>query len=82
MFVIAMPAEFKIGETYDCQINGKPARVTWRDNDHLVIEPGDVRQIVRMSREGGLINFACGDADGTLPDIVTAADFADDSKPQ
>jgi hypothetical protein len=81
-FIITMPADFKIGETRDCRINRQPARLTWRDKDHLVIEPGDVRQIVHIARDGGLICFACGDADGTLPHITTEADFADDSKPQ
>jgi hypothetical protein len=27
------------GDTIDCRINGKPKRVTWRDEHTLVIEP-------------------------------------------
>jgi hypothetical protein len=82
-FFITMPADFRIGETCSCRINRKPAQLTWRDKDHLVIEPGDIRRIVYIERSGGLISFACTDADGTPPSIVSEADFsADDNNPQ
>ena len=36
MFAINIPSTF--GDTIDCRINGKPKRVTWRDEHTLVIE--------------------------------------------
>jgi hypothetical protein len=69
-FAICMPLTFKVGDTVKCTINGKPARVTWRDQETLVIEPGDARRIVDVHRDSGLIYFACTDADGTAPYIV------------
>jgi len=68
MFFISMPRDFKVGETADCRINKKPARVTWRDVGHLVIEPGDVRVIMAVDKEGELIQFVCGDAGTTARD--------------
>jgi hypothetical protein len=62
MFMIAMPKDFTVGQTADCRINGKPQRLTWRDEDTLVIEPGDARKILTAHRSRELIHFACGDA--------------------
>lgn len=76
MFVISMPNTFKIGDTADCNINRKPARLTWRDQNTLVIEPGDARKIVRVVPVGDLISFTCADADGTEPVIITGGDDA------
>jgi hypothetical protein len=36
MFALNIPSIF--GDTIDCRINGKPKRVTWRDEHTLVIE--------------------------------------------
>ena len=36
MFALNIPPTF--GDTIDCRINGKPKRVTWRDEHTLVIE--------------------------------------------
>ena len=36
MFPLNIPSTF--GDTIDCRINGKPKRVTWRDEHTLVIE--------------------------------------------
>ena len=36
MFALNIPSTF--GDTIDCRINGKPTRVTWRDEHTLVIE--------------------------------------------
>jgi hypothetical protein len=36
MFALKIPSTF--GDTIDCRINGKPKRVTWRDEHTLVIE--------------------------------------------
>jgi hypothetical protein len=36
MFALNIPSTF--GDTIDCRINGKPKRVTWRDERTLVIE--------------------------------------------
>lgn len=60
MLKVAMPKTFKVGDTADCQINGKPERLTWRDNDTLVIEPDDARKIASVYRSRGLIHFTCG----------------------
>jgi hypothetical protein len=62
--MIAMPKDFTVGQTADCRINGKQERLTWRDNDTLVIEPDDARQILSVHRSRDLIHFACG-APGT-----------------
>jgi hypothetical protein len=35
MFALNIPSTF--GDTIDCRINGKPRRVTWRDEHTLVI---------------------------------------------
>jgi hypothetical protein len=37
MFALNIRSIF--GDTIDCRINGKPKRVTWRDEHTLVIEP-------------------------------------------
>lgn len=68
-FLISMPKTFKVGDTADCRINKKPARVTWRDKHTLVIEPDDARRIVDLRSSGDLLYFACTDADGTAPHI-------------
>jgi hypothetical protein len=62
MFFITLPKSFKIGDTVDCRINQEPARVTWRDPDHLVIEPDDARLILGIDKDSESIAFACGDA--------------------
>jgi hypothetical protein len=68
-FMISMPADFRVGETRDCRINKKPMQVTWRDNNTLVIEPDDAREIVFKERSDNLITFVCADADGSRPHI-------------
>jgi hypothetical protein len=50
---------FQIGDTADVQINGKPAKVTWRDKDTLVINSDDVRQIDRYRSSSVLLMFFC-----------------------
>jgi hypothetical protein len=75
-FFISMPADFKVGETRDCRINFGPARVTWRNNDTLVIEPDDARKIVFVERRGETISFACSDVDDTAPSIISEMDLA------
>ena len=37
MFALNIASTF--GDTIDCRINGKPKRVTWRDEHTLAIEP-------------------------------------------
>ena len=61
MFMIHMPKAFKVGDTADCRINGEPKQLTWRDENTLVIEPGDARTIVTRVTEGDLTCFMCGD---------------------
>jgi hypothetical protein len=62
MLMLSMPADFKVGETRDCRINGKPTRVTWYDQHTLVIGDDDVRQIFSAETDGRLRCFMCGDA--------------------
>jgi hypothetical protein len=48
MFMIHLPIAVGVGDTADVRINGEPARVTWRDEETLVIEPDDARSILRI----------------------------------
>ena len=73
MFMISFPLGFKVGDTVDCRINREPARVTWRDTDHLVIEPNDARVIMAVDKEDNLITFVCGDADTKAEDYKVDA---------
>jgi hypothetical protein len=63
MFVIYMPKTLKVGDSVNCHINGEPRRVTWCDEDTLVIEPNDVRTIIgrEIEAEGDCFRFLCGD---------------------
>jgi len=70
MFMIDTPKTFKVGDTIGCRINGEPARITWRDDDTLVIEPGDARCILRTRSEGNKRVFICGH-EGTGKDRYT-----------
>jgi hypothetical protein len=66
MFIVTLPSTIGIGDTVDCKINGEPSKITWRDADHLVIEPGDVREIITtdLSEDGELLSFFCATAGG------------------
>ena len=68
MFFISFPKTFRIGDTADCRINKEPARVTWRDADHLVIEPDDARAILAIDKGAELLSFVCSDADTARED--------------
>jgi hypothetical protein len=59
MILITLPKTFAVGDTEMCRINGQDQRVTWRDKDTLVIEPGDVRAILETSVTGDVIHFVC-----------------------
>lgn len=76
MFIIHMPKTFKVGDTADCRINKQPQRITWRDENTLVIEPDDARKIITRVTEGDLTCFMCGDRDESAGDyrIDHAAD--------
>jgi hypothetical protein len=69
MFVIHFPTTFPVGDTVDCRINGKAERVTYRDENTLVIEPDDARKIMQMSYAGPdgndvpVSGFICSDAE-------------------
>jgi len=65
MFLISMPTTFKVGDTEDCRINGKPEKITWRDRNTLVIEPNDARQILNVERTGDMLSFSCASEDGS-----------------
>jgi hypothetical protein len=62
MFYLNLPAETKVGDTVPVKINGRPARVTWRDKGTLVIEPNDTRPIFHTALDGKLRVFFCGSA--------------------
>jgi hypothetical protein len=60
MLMISMPKKtFKTGSTELCRINGEEARLTWRDEKTLVIEPGDARAILTIHEVGDLLQFSC-----------------------
>ena len=63
MLKIAMPRNFKLGDTAPVKINGAPATLTWQDQNTLVINGSDTRRILRHSMIGGtdLQNFDCDD---------------------
>jgi hypothetical protein len=72
MFFLTLPKSVKIGDTVDCKINFKTKRVTYRDEKTVVIEPDDVRSIVRVRDDGGdLQSFVCSDAGGTSDFHIT-----------
>jgi hypothetical protein len=56
MFTITMPWSFKIGDTADVKIYDEPAKLTWRDNDTLVIGD-DARTILQRFEESGTQTF-------------------------
>jgi hypothetical protein len=62
MFIMWLPKSFKLGDTADVKINGKPEKLTWRDAETLVIHPDDARTILQIADEGDLNAFTCGDA--------------------
>jgi hypothetical protein len=74
MFLINMPLDFKIGDTADCKINKKPARVTWRNQHTLVIEPDDARQIFHVETDNLMHTFFCGDPGAKQASIYRSAD--------
>jgi hypothetical protein len=72
MFMINMPKTFKVGDTWECRINGEPEQVTWRDENTLVIGLDDARTIVTRQSDGGdLVCFICGDAGKKAGDYGT-----------
>lgn len=75
MLVLNMPPTFKVGDTVDCRINQKPARVTWRDKDTLVIEPGDVRQIFHTDTDDEMRVFMCSDAGAKKSKVYQHDDY-------
>ena len=62
MLILSMPLTFKVGDSAVCRINGQESRVTYRDKDTLVIEPGDARAILNVVPDGELNRFFCGHA--------------------
>jgi uncharacterized cupredoxin-like copper-binding protein len=67
MFLMNLPLSVQIGDTHECKINKLPARVTWRDKNTLVIEPGDARRIESVFEQDGMRTFICGDAEHPEP---------------
>jgi hypothetical protein len=61
MFMISLPADVKVGDTVACKINGDPALVRWRDQETLVIQPGDARAILHTELDRNMRDFCCGD---------------------
>jgi hypothetical protein len=74
MFMISMPKTFKVGDTEDCRINGKPERLLWKDASTLVILPDEAHPIVTMRLDGDLRCFMCGRAGAEATDYVVDAD--------
>jgi hypothetical protein len=72
MFMIHLPPHVRIGDTADVRINKQPARVTWRDAQTLVVEPGDARRIVQILKEPDMNTFICADADGSADFHITS----------
>ncbi len=62
MFVMWMPATYKIGDTAEVKINDEPQKLTWRDAQTLAIEPDDARTIVDRHIDGDLMCFTSSDA--------------------
>jgi hypothetical protein len=54
MFMINLRGNVKIGDTVPCNINRKPAHVTWRDKTTLVIDSHGPRRIFFTKLENGL----------------------------
>jgi hypothetical protein len=70
MFMLSMPAAFKIGDSAACHIFGRYDfdRVTWRDDKTLVFDPGNVARTIlaRRAEESGSpwdgqVRFICAD---------------------
>lgn len=57
---VLMSRAQKIGDTVECHVDGEFKRVTWRDENTLVIEPDDARAIILKIIGGDLIHFVCG----------------------
>ena len=74
MFMIYMPTNFRVGDSAACRINRKPQRVTWRDQNTLVIEPDDARQIFHTETDGKLRCFMCGDAGAKKASVFRSPD--------
>jgi hypothetical protein len=72
MFILTLPKTVKVGDTAECHINMKSAKVFFRDDNHLVIIPGDVREIVSREVAGDLVTYFCSDADGSKPNVIRA----------
>lgn len=72
MFFLSLPVSVKPGDTIECQINGEPKQVTYRDAWTLVIGPDDARTVVDVWDDTTLRHFVCGDAeaDGGTEGIV------------
>lgn len=68
MFFLSMPNDFKVGQSAECRINGRPARVTWQNQKTLVIEPDDARSILSVTKDGDLLHFTCGDSGKGITD--------------
>lgn len=72
MFMLTMPATFRIGDTADCKINRKPARVTWTGKTTLLIEPDDPRAIMLIDEGPEGMCFVCGDRGMSRKDAARA----------
>jgi hypothetical protein len=67
MFIMTMPATFRIGDSARVRINGEPATLRWQDAQTLVINGHDVRKILAFDTgfDGAgraCQTFTCSDA--------------------
>jgi hypothetical protein len=76
MFIMHMPMTFKVGDTAELvlvssrglrypRINKQLKRITWRDENTLVIGEDDACEIAATYVEDGLRRFICHSAHGT-----------------
>lgn len=69
-FMISMPPDFKVGDTAECTVDGKPTTLTWRDGVTLVIGADDARAIAHIELSDDAISFICADEHGDAPAII------------
>jgi hypothetical protein len=70
MLMLSLPAACAVGDTVPVKINGRPAEVTWRDPDTLVVGADDPRPILSEAVSDGLRHFLAGHRGSTADDYA------------